>query len=77
MSVQRAQKSEVHETTDDADSSPAQPGKAEADRDKLFPEARSSGPDNTSEETRVRNDPVESSFGGPLRIDEPSAGAQP
>ena len=47
-------------------------GNAEADRDKLFPGATSSGPGNASneDETCVRNDPDESSFGGPLRIDD-------
>jgi hypothetical protein len=140
MSVERAQKSEVHERTDDASSSPsrrqaaetdranspasnferaaaetdvaadtgadatltagpgasdgysgggpgsnnpdaetalrANPdvlarGDAEADRRKLFPDAPAAATENAAaDELRVTNDPDESSFGGPLRIDD-------
>jgi hypothetical protein len=50
-------------------------GDAEQDRQKLFPDApagASAGGTAADDETRVRNDPDESTFGGPLRIDDPT-----
>jgi hypothetical protein len=69
MSVERAQKSEVHQTTDDATSSPA---------NRTTPDRGPRGnpgdvtPRAADDETRVRNDPDESSFGGPLSVDDPT-----
>ena len=45
-------------------------GNVEEDRQRLFPEAGQKG---ASGEAAPRNDPDESSFGGPLKIDDPDA----
>jgi hypothetical protein len=65
MSVERAQKSEVHEATDDAASSPA--NRTNPDQTDV---ARAEA---AKDDLRIKNDPDEASFGGPVKIDDPTS----
>ena len=50
------------------------PGNPDEDRKRLFPDAPAGAAGGTrSDETKIRNDPDESSFGGPLNLDDPDA----
>jgi hypothetical protein len=74
MSSNDAQRSPVHQATEDSASEPLgptappsmtpPPGQAESD-------AR--GADRSTPDAADRNDPDESSFGGPLKLDDPDA----
>ena len=81
MSSNEAQKSTVHHATEDSATAPtnatAAPDVGEA-RSKLHPdpgEAAGAAPAGPSpgDETAIPNDPDESSYGGPLKIDDPDA----
>jgi hypothetical protein len=48
-------------------------GDPDRDRQKLFPNAPApNGSNDAADELRIKNDPDESSFGGPLKIDDPT-----
>ena len=50
------------------------PGNPDQDRTRLFPDAPGGATAGTGgDETAVRNDPDESSFGGPLNLDDPDS----
>ena len=79
MSSSDAQRSGVHDSTEDSNAEPAgaMPGSGPVSQAPVG-EAPSreaavrEGPGRDGrEETRVKNDPDESSFGGPLDLDEP------
>jgi len=52
-------------------------GDPDRDRQKLFPDAPApSGSSDATDDLRVKNDPDDSSFGGPLKIDDPTSTGQ-
>ena len=78
MSSSEAQKSPVHNATEDAASEPthAAGGDADKDRRKLSPDAAGQSDARgraEPDETAVGKDPDESSYGGRLNLDDPKA----
>jgi len=74
MSSSDAQRSGVHDSTEDSNAEPAgaMPGSGPVSQAPVREEAVREGPGRDGrEETHVKNDPDESSFGGPLDLDEP------
>ena len=71
MSSSEAQKSPVHHATDDSTAEPNGPDKVSPEE----PAARNGQPgaQASRDDTTVGKDPDESTYGGPLKIDDASA----